>query len=389
MPTGLLNPAAATATDGGPGDAPRRFHSRLPDYRPSPLVDAARVAEELGVRKVWVKDESSRLGLPSFKVLGASWGAYRALEAVAAQPFGNWADIDELGALVRQTTSIRRLAAATDGNHGRAVARIARWLGLEASIYVPSGTALARVDAIAAEGAEVTHVAGSYAAAVGRAAEEANARCLVVADTSWPGYTTVPGWVIEGYSTILAEVDDQLASSDVAVPDVVVVQIGVGALAAAVVRHYRGTEPLTPRVLGVEPVSAACVMASVRSGEIQTVPDPHRSVMAGLNCDSPSMVALPDMSAAVDAFVAVEDEFAYEAMRLLAADGVVSGETGAAGLAGLLALRTGELRAISEALQLSETSSVLLLSTEGATDPQGYDAVVQSSCRSLRSRVSR
>lgn len=376
MAKGLLNPRSGAAVNALPDRAPDELHRRLPGYCPTPLVDAKVIAGQLGLRRVWVKDESSRLGLPSFKILGASWATFRALEQRAGRELRYWDDVDELGNLVRKLTPVRRLAAATDGNHGRAVARMARWVGLQASIFVPHGTVEARIEAIRSEGASVTVVDGSYDAAVARSALEADDECLVISDTSWPGYTSAPNWVIDGYSTIFTEVAADLEAAGAPEPDLVVVQIGVGALAAAVVRQFRLPGIPGPRILGVEPISAACVMESVRHGSLQSVPGPHPSIMAGLNCDTPSIVAWPDVSSGIDAFIAIEDDDARTAMRMLAAAGVVSGETGAAGLAGLRAVLSTEFRSMAEALRLTEDSSVVVVSTEGATDPAAYRAAV-------------
>lgn len=354
---------------------PREFHAKLPDYRPSRLVAAPNLAKGLGVAEVWVKDESARMGLPSFKVLGASWATYRALEERAGG-FDPWQSVAELAEQVRERTEVRRLAAATDGNHGRAVARMATWLGMASDIFVPEGTAAARIEAIEGEGALVTVVSGSYEAAVERSAEEADDGCLVISDTSWEGYRDVPSWVIDGYSTIFTEAAEQFDTAGSGGADVVAVQIGVGALAAAVVRHHRSADAPATAILGVEPTSAACALASIRAGEVAKVPGPHDSIMAGLNCDSPSIVAWPDVSRGIDAFIAVDDAAAEQAMRELATAGVVSGETGAAGLAGLTAARS--VPEITQALGLSEQSRVLLISTEGATDPAAYESIVGS-----------
>ena len=238
------------------------------------------------------------------------------------------------------------LAAATDGNHGRAVAHMAALLGFEARIYVPAGTAQARIDGIASEGARVVVVNGTYDDAVARAAEDGSERCLVISDTSWPGYEEVPRWVMEGYSTILWEVDDELMRRGDEGPDLVAVQVGVGALAAAVVQHYRQTDrDPQPRLLSVEPLRAACMLTSMEAGEIVSVAGPHDSIMAGLNCGRPSIIAWPIVSAGIDAFVAISDERAREAMRALAGVGVIAGETGAAGLAGIIELLAGPAKA--------------------------------------------
>jgi diaminopropionate ammonia-lyase len=270
-----------------------------------------------------VKDESSRLGLPSFKVLGASWAVHR---AVAAEP------------------DATRLVCATDGNHGRAVARMARLLGLEATVFVPAGMVAARRAAIAGEGAEVVVVDGSYDEAVERAAALGGDGTLIIQDTAWPGYETVPAWVIEGYATIGAEID--------AAPDLVAVQIGVGSFAAAMVRRFAPA-----RIVGVEPVAAACALASIEARAPVEVPGPHDSVMAGLNCGRVSPLAWPVLSRGIEAFATVSDDRARAAVALLARDGITAGESGAAGLAGLLAFR-GEL---------ALSGTVLVINTEGAT----------------------
>lgn len=359
------------------GDAPLAFHRRLPGYTPTPLRDAPATARALGVGRVWVKHEVGRLGLPAFKALGASWATYRALaERIGHEPPG-WSNLDDLA---RWAAPLRpmTLAAATDGNHGRAVARMAALLGFSARIYVPDDMVPARRAAIASEGAEVVVVHGTYDDAVARAAEDAGPHCMVISDTTWPGYETVPGWVIDGYGTIFAEVDAQLAQRGAAGPDIVAVQIGVGALAAAVIRHYRrpGLER-PPALLGVEPLRAAAMLASVRAGRMVSVPGPHDSIMAGLNCGMASALAFPLVAAAMDALVAVDDERAREAMRLLAADDIVAGETGAAGCAGLIeAARGPHHEALAPVLGLGPESSALLIVTEGATDPEAYERIV-------------
>jgi diaminopropionate ammonia-lyase len=357
-------PAAAASAD---EPQPRDFHRRLPGYEATPLVDAAPLAAELGLGRLWVKDEAWRLGLPAFKMLGASWASYRLLVSrLGAEP--TWSSIDELAAAVASLGPLT-LVAATDGNHGRAVARTARLLGLGAHILVPAGTAEARITAIASEGAQVDVVDGTYDDAIAASAALASDSALVVSDTSWPGYAEVPRWVIDGYATIFAEVDEQLATLGAAPPDVVVAQMGVGALAAATVGHVRRERGESPTIVVVEPLTAACGLRSAEAGEIVEVPGPHRSIMAGLNCGLVSELAWPTVEAGTDWFVAVPDEAAERAMRDLAGVGVTSGETGAAGLAGLRELVTSGLAAIGP------ESTVLVLNTEGPTDPVAYERI--------------
>ncbi|MGZ5023913.1 MAG: pyridoxal-phosphate dependent enzyme, partial [Chthoniobacterales bacterium] len=200
--------------------APLAFHQRLPGYAPTPLINSPELARRLGVGQVLLKNESSRLGLPAFKVLGASWAVYRALEARAGQALDPWTTIAELREQIAPLRPLT-LATATDGNHGRAVAHVAALFGFAARIFVPAGTAQARIDGIAGEGAQVELVNGTYDDAVVRAAGEASERCLIISDTSWPGYEEIPRWVEEGYSTIMWEIEDELVRRNWKSPDLV------------------------------------------------------------------------------------------------------------------------------------------------------------------------
>jgi diaminopropionate ammonia-lyase len=373
----LINPNAGEILDGPrPDRAPLRFHRRLPGYEETPLVDAPKIANTLGVGKVFIKDESGRLGLPAFKILGASWAVYRALEERLGEDFGDWEEIWELRERLEPMRPLS-LAAATDGNHGRAVARVARLLGLGAKIFVPDNMALARRKSIAEDGAEVVVVDGTYDEAVERSADAAGERALLVSDMSWPGYERIPLWVIEGYSTMLWEIDDALERRNEEGPDLVVVQVGVGAFAAAVARHYRSPGVSPTKLMSVEPAGAECLFESVEAGTIVSVPGPHDSIMSGLNCGRPSLVAWPIVSRGIDLLVAIDDEPAREAMRLTAESGVVSGETGSAGLGGLLELlRAGEEEKMRRALGMGEETRVLIFNCEGATDPDAYRRIM-------------
>jgi diaminopropionate ammonia-lyase len=382
MPRLFYNPDVSPTLEELPVSlAPLHFHRRLPGYAPTPLYDVPVLASRLGVGRVWVKDESSRFGLPAFKMLGASWATYKALAERLGENVEPWRDLDELKARLAVLRPLT-LATATDGNHGRAVARMAALLGFSAHVFVPAGTAQARIEAIRDEGAKVTIIDGSYDDAVRRAASES---CLVVSDTSWPGYERVPRWVIEGYATIFWELEDELTKRGEAGPDLVAVQVGVGALAAAVVAHYRRADRAPPKIIGVEPTRAACALASLEAGKPVTVPGPHDSIMAGLNCGTPSLVAWLLLARGIDLFVAVEDERAREAMRLLASAGIVAGESGAAGLAGLLEALSGEQAdAARSFLKVDDSTRVLLLVTEGDTDPEAYVRIVSKSAEEVR-----
>jgi diaminopropionate ammonia-lyase len=356
------------------------FHKRLPGYSPTPLIEAPRLARELGVGNIWIKDESRRFAMPSFKILGTSWAIYQALISRLGTEIESWGTFDDLARIFTPLRPLT-LVAATDGNHGRAVAHMASLLGFESHIFVPLGMAESRIDAIKNEGAKITVVDGTYDEAVRQSALVEDERHVVISDTSWPGYEEVPTWVIEGYATIFQEVDEQLARQYESGPDLVLVQIGVGALAAAVVQHYRGKAHTSlPKIVGVEPTTAACMLESMKASQIVSLPTPPRTIMAGLNCDTPSLIAWPIVSKGVDHFISIDDEWACKGMRKFAKLGLVSGETGAAGIGGVLALlHDSSLSQTCASLSIDTSTRVLVICTEGATDPVAYEQIVGAS----------
>lgn len=349
-----------------------RFHQKLPAYQPTPLRLWPDLADDLGVGQIYVKDESTRLGTSSFKILGASWAIACALEGRFSNALSDAFPAHESGDGPPAPT----LLAASDGNHGRAVARVARWLGLQSRILVPGNTTAGVIKAVSAEGAEVEVVQGTYDDAVRQSAHEADETHILISDTSWPGYTRVPRDVMDGYSTMLLEVDDELRSQGAKGPDLVIVPMGVGAFAAAVIRHYtvKQARP-SPRVVGVEPLGAACILASIAAGRRLEVPGPHNSIMGGLNCGIPSMLAWPTLSRGLDAALAIDDESAEDGMRRLAQAGILGGECAAAGPAAAIDLLRGRFaKSHREYLGISESTQVLLFATEGVTNPMETQA---------------
>ena len=330
-----------------PPAAAKAFHESLPGYAVTPLVALPHLAAELGVGAVLAKDESSRLGLPAFKALGASGAVHRVTQTHRGD-----------GPLT--------LTTATDGNHGRALARFARAEGHGARVFVPRGVHPAARAAIVDEGADLVEVDGDYDAAVAAAVRFATDRrdTVLVQDMAWEGYTDIPQWIVDGYATLFAEIDDQL---DGARPDLVIVPTGVGSLLQAALAHYRDDDTgQGAAVVAVEPASAAGVAASLRAGEIVSVTT-ETTVMAGLNCGTPSSLAWPLIRDGLDGAVAVDDPAAAQAARDLADGGVLAGPCGAAPLAGLRAVLAGEGgEARREALGLGADAVVVLLVTEGA-----------------------
>jgi diaminopropionate ammonia-lyase len=331
----------------------------MPGYRATPLVELPDLATELGVGAVLVKDESDRLGLPAFKILGASW----AVNCALSQRSGFDAPARSLIEL-RESSAPVTLVTATDGNHGRALARMAALLGLAARIYVPAGTAEEIVEAITGEGAKVVQTDLIYDEVVWAAASSTAGHPddLLVQDTAWEGYEDIPRWIVGGYGTLFDEIAAELGDRTV---HLVAVPTGVGSLLQAALQHYRAPAlQQRPAILAVEPVTASCVTASLAAGRPVRVDTSEPTIMAGLNCGSVSTIAWPIIRDGLDAGVAVTDDQAMAAVHRLNELGVPAGPCGGASLAGVReALRDANHRA---ALTITADSVLVLISTEGA-----------------------
>jgi diaminopropionate ammonia-lyase len=350
------------------GKKAKDFHASMPGYRTTPLVELPELATELGVGAVLLKDESDRLGLPAFKILGASW----AVNCALSQRSGFGAPAKSLIEL-RERSEPVTLVTATDGNHGRALARMAALLGLAARIYVPAGTAEEIVEAITSEGAKVVQTDLIYDEVVWAAASSTagHPEDLLVQDTAWEGYVDIPRWIVDGYGTLFDEIAMQLGHQPLTSGvsrgpvDLVAVPTGVGSLLQAALQHYRnpGLEK-RPAVLAVEPVTAACVTASLAAGKPVRVDTSEPTIMAGLNCGSVSSIAWPIIRDGLDAGVTVTDDQAIAATHRLNELGVAAGPCGGAALAGVRSVLDDPDR--RAALAISEDSVVLLISTDGA-----------------------
>ena len=350
------NPSARNWTSPKPPTDARAFHEKVPGYAPTRLVSVPSIAEELGVAHVVVKEEALRIGLPAFKILGASYAISRALSARLGSP--EPLPLDRLRARLDV-----EIIAATDGNHGRAVAHVARLVGLRSRVYVPSGITTAAKQAIMSEGAELVVMEEPYDDVVKFAAATAAAlgdRALLVQDSSWPGYEDVPGWIVDGYSTLFAEADEQLAQQGLPPATLVTAPTGVGALAEAAIDHYRRGDH-RPTVLVVEPDTAACVMESLHAGHTVEVTT-ENSIMKGLNCGVVSPGAWPALREGTDAAVLVTDDQAATAVRDLQALGVDAGPCGASSLAAVRVVCANE--SWRSAAGIDAHSVLLLLSTE-------------------------
>lgn len=332
----------------------QRFHRALADYTVTPLVELPSLAEAWQVGAVVAKDESARLGLPAFKGLGASWALHRVLQR--ARPIQHAHD---------SLPDVVTFVTATDGNHGRAVAHFAAMWGHRALVFIPEGVHSRAVDAIRDEGAEVRLVHDDYDSAVAAAAAACDQpNHLLVQDTAWGDFTEVPHWIVEGYSTLFAELDDQCRAILHAPVGLVMLPVGVGSLAQAAVGHYRAEDG--PALVTVEPDSAACALASLRAGRSIRV-STGTTIMTGLNCGTLSESAWPWLQRGIDGAVIVTDDQVRRALPLLQDLGLSTGPCGAAGLVAMQQLLTGDGASQRRAhLGIGADTVVAFLITEGA-----------------------
>lgn len=359
------------------------FHQSIPGYAPTPLVSLPHLARRLGLGGLCVKDESQRFGLKAFKVLGGAYAMARHIAQRAGQDIGSLPFEVMTSARVRNTIGPVVFASTTDGNHGRGVAWVARQLKQKAVIYMPKGSSRERLDAILAEGAQASIVDMNYDDAVRMTAEQAHKHgWVVVQDTAWPGYEEIPLWIMQGYGTLMLESLDQLHG---VAPTHIFIQAGVGSLAGAVLGHVAAAfGAQRPKVVAVEASAADCLYRSAITGKGApvAVSGDLDTVMAGLSCGEANPIGWAIMRDYAAAFASCPDYVATRGMRILSSPlpgdpRVVSGESGAVtlGLVSLL-MQSPRLSDSRAALGLDATSRVLVVSTEGDTDPQRYLDIV-------------
>lgn len=376
-----LTPADAQTLGVEAATEVERFLSYRDNNVETPLVSLPTLAHELGVFDINMKDEAFRLGLGSFKALGGSYAVIRLVLEEAGKRLARQFDISELHspevAAVARTMTV---ACATDGNHGRSVAQGAQLVGAKAAIFVHSGVSDERVAAIARFGAEMIHVDGTYDDSVREASKVAEGRgWTIVSDTSWPGYERIPGLVMQGYTALIREALRKMPEP----PTHVFVQSGVGGIAAAVAGYLAITMgDQRPVFTVVDPSRAACLVESAKAGKPVVIPHGQPTVMAMLECYEPSLVAWRILSRVADAFMTVDEDDAVSVMKRLANPAVgdpaiVAGESGGVGLAGLMKVVADQ--ELKSALNIDSRSRVLLINTEGATDPVRYEEIVGQS----------
>lgn len=345
-------------------------------YAPTPLVSLSTLAAQLGVASVHYKDEGGRFGLGSFKALGGAYAVFRLLAAQLQRRSGGVDEAALAAGRLKEAVKDITVCCATDGNHGRSVAWGARMFGARSVIFVHATVSEKRAEAIRSFGAEVVRTVGNYDDSVREADRTAAANgWFVVSDTSYPGYTDIPRDVMQGYAVMIAEALGALATP----PTHIFIQGGVGGLAAAVIAHlWEAYGAEMPSIVVVEPDKAACLYESALAGEPTTVAGDLDTVMAGMACGEPSVIAWPFLENGASAFMAIPDKAALATMQLLASGAagatIVGGESGVAGLAGLIvAAGQSDWR---QALGLDPASRVLLFGSEGDTDPDLYARIV-------------
>jgi diaminopropionate ammonia-lyase len=356
-------------------EAARQVITSWPGYRPTPLVGLPGIAERARVAALFVKDESGRLGLGSFKALGGAYAVSRVLRDAAAKLDVDPSEQERFAATAAEIT----VCCATDGNHGRSVAWGARMFGCRCVIFIHETVSERRKQEIEALGAKVVRCEGNYDDSVRIAEEMAQGEgWIVVSDTSYEGYTDTPRHVMQGYELMAAEALEQWPLAEL--PTHLFLQTGVGGMAAAVVAHFRrrfGAQ--RPFIVLADPLKSACWVETIRAGKPTPAKGDLDTIMAGLACGEVSQLAWTILEHSADAVIGLDEDSAPKGMRILAEGRfgdppMVAGESAVAGVMALLAVANDD--ETRQALKLDKDSRVLAFSTEGATDPELYERLV-------------
>jgi len=339
------------------------FHASLSEYKPTPLIKLLNLSKKYGVENIYIKDESFRFGLNAFKVLGASYAIHYTLG---------------------KNPAIETFCTATDGNHGRAVAWAAKKFRKKAVIFVPKDTTANRIRLIEGDGAKVIQINGNYDEACQQAEDACEANnWTLIQDVAWDGYEEIPALIMAGYLTLFKELEENIHTTQKPKIDIVFLQAGVGSLAGAGIYYYLnkyGTN--RPKIVIVEPEEADPILFSFKKNKISTTEGNCTTIMAGLNCGTPSTGAWNLIKNGADYSVKINDKYAKQAMRELyyptAPDKrIISGESGVGGLAGFLAIMNeDDLKTVKESLDIGPNTNILFISTEGDTDKQVFEQII-------------
>lgn len=364
-----------------------KFHKTIPGYEPTPLHDLTCLSEHLGIGKLLVKDESLRFGLNAFKVLGGSYAIAKYISQRLAIEASDFSFKTITSEEVKKAIGDVVFVTATDGNHGRGVAWAANQLGQKSVVFMPKGSSEVRLENIRKEGAQASILDMNYDDAVRFAtkyAEEHNG--ILVQDTAWDGYDTIPTWILQGYTTLTQEAIEQMELMGLDKPTHIFLQAGVGSFASSVlgcfVEVFRNEKP----ICGIlEPNQADCIYKSAKigDGKPHAVTGDLTTIMAGLACGEPSTISWEILRDYSEAFVSCSDEVAASGMRILGKPlgndpVIVSGESGAVGAGFMRAVMEDEAYLdLRDHLGLNEDSVVLIISTEGDTDPESYMKIMK------------
>ena len=340
-----------------------KFHNSINNYKPTPLISLAHLSEKYNVANIYVKDESYRFGLNAFKALGASYAIHQSLI---------------------KNPEIKVFCTATDGNHGKAVAWAAKNLKKKSVVFVPKDTTALRVKAIQNEGAEVIQLNENYDETCKIANEEATKNnWTLIQDTAWEGYLEIPALIKTGYLTMFKEIEKTLHTEKKANIDVVFLQAGVGSMAAAGIYYYLNRYGANrPKIVIVEPTEADGILLSFKNNKISTSEGNSKTIMAGLNCETPSLGVWELLKNGTDFSIKIDDNYAKKAMKELyfpnnSDKRIISGESGAAGFAGFLSIiLEDELNEVKNQLQINKNSNLLFFNTEGDTDPKVFNQII-------------
>lgn len=339
------------------------FHASLSEYKTTPLVHLPNLSKKYDVGNIFIKDESFRFGLNAFKILGASYAIHQTLE---------------------KNPNIETFCTATDGNHGRAVAWSAKKFGKKSIIFVPKDTTANRIEAIELQGAKVIQVDGTYDDACQLAEDECEKNHWeLIQDMAWDGYEEIPALIMAGYLTLFKELEENLHTSTKPNVDIVFLQAGVGSMAGAGIYYYLNKYGANrPKVVIVEPTEADAILFSFKKNKISTSEGTSTTIMAGLNCGTPSTGAWNLIKNGADFSVIVNDKYAKQAMRELyfpisTDKRIVSGESGVGGFAGFLAIMNEpDLKPVKDSLGIDSKTRVLFISTEGDTDKHVFEQII-------------
>lgn len=346
------------------------FHSSLPLYQPTPLVHLPDLSKKYKVGNIYIKDEAFRFGLNAFKGLGASYA---------------------INEILKEKPHITTFCTATDGNHGRAVAWSANFFNKKAVVFVPKDTTKQRMEAIKKEGAKVEQVNGDYDETVVYAEERSKINGWeLVQDTAWKNYEEIPAQIMAGYLTLFKEIEDSLHLPLQAKIDIVFLQAGVGSFAGSGIFYYLEKYAANrPKIVIVEPKEADAVLSSFKKGEIITSKGNGTTIMAGLNCGTPSLGAWNLLKNGTDVSIKIDDKYSMQAMRELyypigSDKKIISGESGVGGFAGFIAImKDDEFSSLQKDLNINQNTNILFISTEGATDINMFNHIVGSKNRNI------